>query len=268
MKLAYDFRKEARERLKGHWGVAILAVLITLLLGGMLQHTEYHFSAQDNTTEISIEQLRADGDINAFMQRLNGNELNIFAGVATGVVVAFCIYALLCLLLGPAVSLGSCVYFTSLARSEPSALSQLFSRTNIWLKALGLRFVTGFFIVLWTLLFVIPGIIAAYRYAMAPYIMADNPDIGIMEAIDTSKEMMRGNKGRLFCLELSFIGWSLLASVCMGVLVYVVGRTASPVQQAALSLSVIYLLTLPLAAYTQTARAGFYLEMTQPHMQA
>ena len=71
------------------------------------------------------------------------------------------------------------------------------------------------FTLLWSLLFVVPGIIAAYRYSMAPFIMAENPDIGIREAVRRSKMIMHGNKLRLFRLQLSFFGWYLLTALSL-----------------------------------------------------
>ena len=97
---------------------------------------------------------------------------------------------------------------------------------------------TGLLIFLWTLLLIIPGIIAAYRYALAPYLMAENPDMGIWEAIDRSKALMQGNKARLFWLQLSFIGWRLLSGLTLGV-----GA-------------------LWLCPYMNAADAAFYLEVT------
>ena len=91
---------------------------------------------------------------------------------------------------------------------------------------------------LWSLLFIVPGIIASYRYALAPYLMAENPDMGVMEAIARSKELMNGSKWRLFCLQLSFIGWSLLCVLTLGI-----GY-------------------LWLAPYQNAAEAAFYLEVT------
>ena len=65
----------------------------------------------------------------------------------------------------------------------------------------------------WTLFFIIPGIIKSYEYAMVPYILAENPDISSERAFELSKEMMNGRKWDLFVLDLSFFGWSLLASI-------------------------------------------------------
>jgi len=73
------------------------------------------------------------------------------------------------------------------------------------------------FVFLWSLLFVIPGIIKALAYSMYPYIIADNPEIDAMEALKRSEEMMRGNKTRLLALYISFIGWFILSAFTFGV---------------------------------------------------
>ena len=75
----------------------------------------------------------------------------------------------------------------------------------------------GIFTFLWSLLFIIPGIIKYYAYSMTPFIIADDPDIDFMTAIKKSQEMMRGHKFRLFKLELSFIGWFFLGALAFGI---------------------------------------------------
>lgn len=77
---------------------------------------------------------------------------------------------------------------------------------------------TSIFIWLWSLLLVIPGIVAAYKYAMAPYILMDHPEMTGGEAITASKELMQGKKWKLFCIEFSFIGWILLSIPTFGIL--------------------------------------------------
>ncbi len=77
-----------------------------------------------------------------------------------------------------------------------------------------LSLLTGLFTFLWSLLFIIPGIIKAYSYAMAPYILQDDPSKGWKTALDESKEMMEGYKWQLFCLDLSFIGWNIVGFLC------------------------------------------------------
>lgn len=73
------------------------------------------------------------------------------------------------------------------------------------------------FIFLWSLLFIIPGIIKSHSYAMAKFILADNPEMDGIEAIKASRELMDGNKWRLFCLRFSFIGWMFLAILTFGI---------------------------------------------------
>jgi len=73
------------------------------------------------------------------------------------------------------------------------------------------------FIFLWMLLLIVPGIVAAYSYRMSLYLLIDNPEIGVSEALRKSKEMMNGYKARLFYLDLSFIGWALLCVLTFGI---------------------------------------------------
>lgn len=79
------------------------------------------------------------------------------------------------------------------------------------------------FTTLWTLLFIIPGIIAAYSYTMAPYILLEHPELSAKEAIGYSKQMMKGHKFELFVLQLSFILWALLGIVTFGIAYIYVG---------------------------------------------
>ena len=73
------------------------------------------------------------------------------------------------------------------------------------------------FVFLWSLLFVIPGIVKSYSYAMSYYISLDRPDLSANDCITESRRLMDGNKWRLFCLDLSFIGWYIVGSLCFGV---------------------------------------------------
>ena len=79
------------------------------------------------------------------------------------------------------------------------------------------NFLVGLYISLWSLLFIVPGIIKAFSYAMTPYILVEYPELSVNEAIDKSRELMRGNKWRLFLLGLSFIGWILLCIPTFGI---------------------------------------------------
>ena len=77
---------------------------------------------------------------------------------------------------------------------------------------------TMIFTVLWSLLFIIPGIVKAYEYMMIPYLLADNPQMTKEQAFAESKRMMQGQKWKAFVLDLSFIGWYILSGLTLGIL--------------------------------------------------
>ncbi|MCQ2385244.1 MAG: DUF975 family protein [Clostridia bacterium] len=73
------------------------------------------------------------------------------------------------------------------------------------------------FIFLWSLLFVIPGLVKTYSYAMCFYIKNDNPNLSAIDCITESRKLMNGHKGQLFLLDLSFIGWYIVGALCFGI---------------------------------------------------
>ena len=79
-------------------------------------------------------------------------------------------------------------------------------------------FFRDLYILLWSLLLIVPGIVKAYEYRMIPYLLAENPDLDKEEAFARSKAMMNGQKWKAFVLDLSFIGWDFLSLFTMGLL--------------------------------------------------
>ena len=113
--------------------------------------------------------------------------------------------------------LGLCLFFLKLARRSDVQVGMLFEGFNFFGKSLGTYLLMMLFIILWALLLIVPGIIAAYSYAMTFFILADDPSIKPLEAIRLSKKMMKGNKWKLACLQGRFIGWYLLALLTCGI---------------------------------------------------
>ena len=119
---------------------------------------------------------------------------------------------------------GLYLYYIVLVREKAGDFNLLFkafsfSGQNLGLfgKTLGSYLLVSLYVFLWTLLLIVPGIIAAYSYRMVFYILIDNPEIGVSEALRQSKKMMYGYKSKLFCLDLSFIGWGLLCILTFGI---------------------------------------------------
>jgi hypothetical protein len=88
--------------------------------------------------------------------------------------------------------------------------------SNYWHKVWGM-FLVMLFTFLWSLLFIIPGIVKCFSYSMTPFILEEHPELGANEAIDHSRAMMKGHKFDLFWLILSFIGWGFLCLFTFGI---------------------------------------------------
>lgn len=113
-------------------------------------------------------------------------------------------------LVGPLV-LGFTIFILELSRNQNPKFDHLFSGFKRFGDAFILNLLMGIFVLLWSLLLIVPGIIAGLSYSMAFYILADDPSIGGREALDRSKKMMYGYKWKLFALHLRFLGWALLS---------------------------------------------------------
>lgn len=120
--------------------------------------------------------------------------------------------SILTTLLGMVLSAGFVLYCMATRRGERAEFLTLFDGFSFVGKLIGLNIIMYFFITLWSMLFVVPGIIAAYRYRFALYNLYENPGIGAMEALNMSKRQTYGYKSQLFMLDLSYLGWTLLAS--------------------------------------------------------
>jgi uncharacterized membrane protein len=116
-----------------------------------------------------------------------------------------------------AITLGIYGYYLDVTRGLQPSFSAFFSGFSQFWRAFVLYLLMAIFTLLWMLLLIVPGIIAAYRYTQSYYILKDNPEIGALEAIRRSKALMVGSKGRLFILQLTFIGWALLGILTLGI---------------------------------------------------
>lgn len=116
-------------------------------------------------------------------------------------------------------SIGLVSIFTSIVRGQETDLGKLFDgfQTNFVTNLIA-GILYNVYIVLWTLLFIIPGVVKSYSYAMTFYILKEHPEMTANEAITESRRLMDGNKWRLFCLDFSFIGWYLLSCLTFGIL--------------------------------------------------
>lgn len=116
------------------------------------------------------------------------------------------------------VEVGTRKYFVKNETEDASLKEMGVSFSNDYLNIVKVMFLRDLFTVLWSLLFIIPGIIKMYEYRQIPYLLAENPDMSTDEAFELSKKMMKGNKWKTFVLDLSFIGWQILSGLTAGLL--------------------------------------------------
>ncbi len=153
-------------------------------------------------------------------QQLNGNWTNsvvIFLVFTILLGIASSLAGIGQLIVAGPLSLGLVRFYIRLKRGGQPAIENLFDGFKRFGESLVLHLLITVFVLLWSLLFIIPGIIAALRYSMAFYIMHDNPEMTGSDALNKSKEMMTGHKGKLFCLYLGFTGWFILCLFTFGI---------------------------------------------------
>lgn len=184
------------------------------------------------------------------------------AAMAAGMAVPTVLLSLAVSMVMSVLKLGYTGYCLRVINRHPAGIGDLFGYARYFLKAWGLTLVMGFFVFLWSLLLYIPGIIAMYRYSMAYYILAEDPEKGIMDCIRESKAMMIGHKLDKFVLDLSFILWILLVCVTCGIAALYVSPYMG-ITEAAFYNSLKY----GYGSYQPGYGAGGYQQGCQPNFQ-
>lgn len=208
MLYAADFRAKAREALNGNWGKAIGTGFVASLLGAGT--TVAASGGSSNSSDSSYDSI---ADLDGVIPTEFQVGFLVILSVLTFTAIAF---AILHFVIGGAITLGYVKFNLSLVDHKPASFAQLFSEFHRLGQGLLMQLLRNIYTFLWALLLLIPGIYASYGYAMTPYILLENPELTANEAIGKSKELMHGNRWRLFCLEISFIGWALLSLFTCG----------------------------------------------------
>jgi uncharacterized membrane protein len=258
---AANFRALARQGIQGRWGDAFLKGTLYFLMLNMPMIIIMCFTGIFDAQDAYMNTLTSDDLSDAeYMQAIQDS----YSGVYNGSTMLSYIYALL---VGSALMFGITTIYMRYRRRQEAPTDLLLSGFSNYSRALALNLLVGIFTALWTLLFIIPGIIAMYRYRLAFYILIDNPDIGPLEAIGISKKLMYGNKWQLFCLDLSFIGWFLLAGIAatIAAALFITPMMSGPMISASTYQIMMILTTAVLSitmgilyVYNGTAVSAFY----------
>ena len=238
MKYAADFREIAREKLYGKWKLAILVCAIALFLGGT--------SAEGLNLELEIE----DTFANAVVQ-FSGVTVGSFGGGRSSLTGSFlldygktlltvsAVLNIFTIVVGFIIEVGYKRFHLHLIDEREASLKDLFQYFYNWKTILIAGFLQVLYVIVGIFLLIVPGILAIFNYSMTSYILAEKPELSASEAMRRSKEMMIGNRWRLFFLEISFIGWEILCAFTLGI-----GQ-------------------LWLIPYKETAIAAFYREISE-----
>ncbi len=186
-----DLTAQAREALNGNWGVAVAFTLLFTII---------------------MQSFQALNQFSSFFPRFLGKE-----AAAVAIVIAMSVSIIGSYILAGVFQLGLSRFYLDIIRGDVQGLIRLFYGFKFFWKAAGTYLLMMLYIMLWSLLLIIPGIIAGFSYAMTFFILADNPDIGAGEALERSKRVMKGNRWKLFSLYCRFIGWFLLAILTCGI---------------------------------------------------
>ncbi|MGG6431980.1 DUF975 family protein [Anoxybacillus sp. D401a] len=187
-----SLRSQARDALRGKWGSAVLFMLV--------------YAAVTIVFPMAVEVVLSGG----WETWLDQEEVPTSASIVS-MIISLALIPL---------SIAMYWVFLDVYRNEPVRISPLFTvyqNGKLVLKLIGTSLLIALFIILWSLLFIIPGIIKSLSYSQTFFLLKDHPEYSALQAISESKKRMKGYKGKLFLLYLSFIGWGLLSIVTLGI---------------------------------------------------
>lgn len=234
-----ELKTKAKEILKKYyWKMVLVSLILTILYGGsggsagssasdsistetesVITHEDYF--DDEFTSDIYQDEYYDDIYEDTFEED-HETSIAMIAGIIIGVLIVVVIVLLLSFVLAAFIinplEVGIRRFFVKSYEGDVLIREIAHGFDHSYMNVVKTMFFRDLYTLLWTLLFIIPGIVKYYEYRMIPYIMGDNPDISKEEAFARSKEMMKGQKWKTFVLDMSFIGWNILSLFTLGIL--------------------------------------------------
>ena len=229
-----ELKERAKEALKRNYWKIVLVSLIGMLIGGGLGSSgisgggsDIRDMASDNVKEHFTEHENDDVDWEGAEAVLDDIQMDIrpqdIVAVAFTVIVVLIVAAIVLaivlaldvLLLNP-VQVGINRFMVKSLDDTGRIAEVGYTFDHNYKNGVKVMFFKDLYVVLWSLLFIVPGIYKAYQYRMVPYILGENPDMTYQEVLQRSKDMMDGQKWDAFVLDLSFILWHMLGGITCG----------------------------------------------------
>jgi len=219
MKRISELKNEALNSLRGSWLISILSFfLLSMIISFVVSIIVSIFMG------VAFLILGISGfDLNSIFSPTISNNPSIYD--FKYLIIFYLIYFILLfaiIIISSPLSIGYFSYTLKLARDKNKDINNVFDGVKIFKKSLICYTLVFIYQMLWSFLFIIPGIIASLRYSQAFYILFENPDISPSEAISQSSKMMEGYKLKYFLLSLSFIGWYILSIFTLFIGTYII----------------------------------------------
>ncbi len=235
---SYIFKSKAVRALKGNWQTALIVSFIAGLPATILLML--------SVTQLPVVPTVYDlTNVDAMMDIVNQ--------IPTQTIWLLALSALLSFIVSPVLAVGSNYYFIRRLQGEDLGVMGVLSRRKIFLRSFLLALQMIVRTLLWGCLFIIPGYIASLRYAMAPYYLAENPELTPSQAIAKSKQAMADKKMSYFILLVSFLGWLLMANA-----VQIMLLSFGPI----IAMVAAQFVELFRITYTNAAVSAFYLAVS------
>lgn len=197
-------RMRALQSVRQNWGLSIAAGMIAFFLAGM----GTSFLPSLSVSIPLLTSLQEGKDV--AMTTVGNTSVNLHLSPTS-------ILSLVQFIIGGVIQIGYCSFLLKQLDCVEHSYKELFSRFDYFGTGFAQRFLRSLYTTLWSLLLIIPGIVASLSYAMTPFILADHPELTASQAIDRSKAMMDGHKADLFMLHLTFLGWDILAGLTLNI---------------------------------------------------
>lgn len=198
-------KADARRRTLSGQPSPILAGVILFALGMLISTLTSYLMGMDRLATALTDAARFGTEAveQAYLSFLEHYSVS---GFAIALVVALRIMSYM-------VSVGFVIFALHVSRDEKAEFGNLFDGFGLFFRVLWLGILEGLLIFLWSLLLVVPGIVAAYRYRQALYLLLDHPERSAWQCLRESGALMSGHKWELFVLDLSFLGWAMLSAM-------------------------------------------------------
>lgn len=217
-------RKQLKDKAKSslnqnYWKVVLICVILIFL--GTSGETNFSFNL-NTQTEPSMDAYSnfkyGYGMDNMDMLWSMGTILGMLALFVVVFIVILVLALVFAAFIGNPLDLGARKFLVKNLNEKAEVKEVAYAFDSNYKNIVKILFFRDLYIILWSLLFIIPGIVKSYEYFMIPYLLTENPDLTKEEAFALSKQMMKGQKWKTFVLHLSFIGWDFLSACTLGIL--------------------------------------------------